>query len=259
MRAGLDDRELAVAVRERLRRAGQLLAGPGGVAERAVGVDLDGLPGRADLAGSLPVFPDGLIGQPRIEGGHFSRVVVEDLLHDVLGDIAVEPASPSSGDADEFSIEDIMLDPPGPGEVRVRVEAAGLCHSDHHLIDSGYAGICKPIVPGHEGAGVVESVGTSARRQAGPRRHRERALARRDVGDGQPARPAVGREADPRLPRRLVGRPEWHRLLTGLWKAGLYDLSVIVSRVCAGRLDDLARGFEDQADGLILRGSIRLS
>ena len=92
MRAGLDDRELAVAVRERLRRAGQLLAGPGGVAERAVGVDLDGLPGRADLAGSLPVFPDGLIGQPRIAGGHFSRVVVEDLLHDVLGDVAVDEA-----------------------------------------------------------------------------------------------------------------------------------------------------------------------
>src|SRR6266704_6756272 len=92
MRAGLDDRELAVAVRERLRRAGQLLAGPGGVAERAVGVDLDGLPGRADLAGSLPVFPDGLIGQPRIEGGHFSRVVVEDLLHDVLWDVAVDEA-----------------------------------------------------------------------------------------------------------------------------------------------------------------------
>ena len=43
MRAGLDDRELAVAVRERLRRAGQLLAGPGGVAEmnRQVAGNLD--------------------------------------------------------------------------------------------------------------------------------------------------------------------------------------------------------------------------
>ena len=43
MRTGLDNRELAVAVRERLRRAGQLLAGPGGVAEmnRQVADNLD--------------------------------------------------------------------------------------------------------------------------------------------------------------------------------------------------------------------------
>src|SRR6202011_5770330 len=89
-RAGLDGRELAVAVRERLRRAGQLLAGPGGVAERAVGVNPDGLPGRADLARSLPVLPDGLIGQFRVVRGHLGRVVVEDLLHDVLGNVAVD-------------------------------------------------------------------------------------------------------------------------------------------------------------------------
>jgi len=44
MRAGLDSRELAVAVWERLRRAGQLLAGPGGVAERAAGVNRTGCP-----------------------------------------------------------------------------------------------------------------------------------------------------------------------------------------------------------------------
>jgi S-(hydroxymethyl)glutathione dehydrogenase/alcohol dehydrogenase len=45
--------------------------------------------------------------------------------------------------------------------------------------------------------------------------------------------------------------------LTRLWKAGLYDPSVIVSRVYDG-LSELSRGYQDQADGNILRGVIRL-
>ena len=58
-----------------------------------------------------------------------------------------------------WSIEDIDLDRPGPGEVQVRLEAAGLCHSDEHLVTGGYQGLRRPIVGGHEGAGVVEEVG----------------------------------------------------------------------------------------------------
>jgi S-(hydroxymethyl)glutathione dehydrogenase/alcohol dehydrogenase len=61
--------------------------------------------------------------------------------------------------ATAWSTEMIELDEPGPLEVRVRIEAAGLCHSDAHLISGGYAGIRRPIVGGHEGAGVVEAVG----------------------------------------------------------------------------------------------------
>ena len=88
--AGLDERKLAVAVRQRLRRPGKLLFRPGGVAERPVGADLDGLALGVHLAGPLPVLADCLIGQPRIMSGHERRVVIEYLLHDVLGDIAVD-------------------------------------------------------------------------------------------------------------------------------------------------------------------------
>jgi NDMA-dependent alcohol dehydrogenase len=58
-----------------------------------------------------------------------------------------------------WGLEDIVVDPPAAGEVLVRVRAAGLCRSDHHLIDGGYTEIRRPVVPGHEGAGVVEEVG----------------------------------------------------------------------------------------------------
>ena len=75
MRAGFDQGQLAVAVRERLGGAGQLVFRPGGVAERPVGADLDGLALGVDFAGSVPVLADGLIRQAGIMSGHEGRVV----------------------------------------------------------------------------------------------------------------------------------------------------------------------------------------
>jgi S-(hydroxymethyl)glutathione dehydrogenase/alcohol dehydrogenase len=55
-------------------------------------------------------------------------------------------------------IEDVRVKDPGPGEVRVAVRAAGLCHSDLSVID-GSIPYPMPVVLGHEGAGVVEAAG----------------------------------------------------------------------------------------------------
>jgi S-(hydroxymethyl)glutathione dehydrogenase/alcohol dehydrogenase len=52
----------------------------------------------------------------------------------------------------------LQLKATGPGEVRVRIEAAGLCHSDLSVIDRTIP-FPTPVVLGHEGAGVVEEVG----------------------------------------------------------------------------------------------------
>jgi S-(hydroxymethyl)glutathione dehydrogenase/alcohol dehydrogenase len=54
---------------------------------------------------------------------------------------------------------DLELDEPGAGEVRVRVAAAGVCHSDLHLADGHLGEGRHPMVLGHEGAGVVEALG----------------------------------------------------------------------------------------------------
>jgi S-(hydroxymethyl)glutathione dehydrogenase/alcohol dehydrogenase len=56
------------------------------------------------------------------------------------------------------SVEEVKVRDPGPGEVRVAIKAAGLCHSDLSVID-GSIPYPVPVVLGHEGAGVVESVG----------------------------------------------------------------------------------------------------
>ena len=50
---------------------------------------------------------------------------------------------------------------PGPGQVRVKVEACGICHSDVLVKDGGWPGLQYPRVPGHEIAGRVDAVGTN--------------------------------------------------------------------------------------------------
>jgi alcohol dehydrogenase len=57
-----------------------------------------------------------------------------------------------------LTIEELDLEGPGPGEVLVRVEAAGLCHSDLSVI-SGDRPRPVPMALGHEAAGVVEELG----------------------------------------------------------------------------------------------------
>jgi aryl-alcohol dehydrogenase len=60
--------------------------------------------------------------------------------------------------AGAFSIETIDIAAPQAGEVRVAIKAVGVCHSDL-VVGSGALGSAFPAVLGHEGAGVVESVG----------------------------------------------------------------------------------------------------
>ena len=58
---------------------------------------------------------------------------------------------------------EVLLDPPGPTEILVRVDAAGVCHTDQHYM-SGDLTCPLPVVVGHEGAGTVEAVGEGVTR-----------------------------------------------------------------------------------------------
>jgi NDMA-dependent alcohol dehydrogenase len=62
-----------------------------------------------------------------------------------------------------WELVDLQLDEPKSHEVRVKFAASGLCHSDDH-ITQGDAPVRFPMVGGHEGAGIVESVGPDVRR-----------------------------------------------------------------------------------------------
>lgn len=61
-------------------------------------------------------------------------------------------------DSAPVTVGEVDLDPPGPGEVLVRIEAAGLCHSDLSVVD-GNRPRPVPMLLGHEAAGIVEDCG----------------------------------------------------------------------------------------------------
>ncbi len=58
-----------------------------------------------------------------------------------------------------LALEDRPVPVPGPGEILIRVEACGVCRTDLHILDGELAGPALPLVPGHQIAGRVESLG----------------------------------------------------------------------------------------------------
>ncbi len=72
-----------------------------------------------------------------------------------------------------LSVEEVTALDPGETDVVVKVGASGVCHSDLS-ISRGYTGGAGPMVLGHEGAGIVESVGSAVTRvKVGDTDHRQ--------------------------------------------------------------------------------------
>ncbi len=63
----------------------------------------------------------------------------------------------------KWQVADVEVDPPGPFEVLVRMVACGLCHSDDHVAKADGKIAHFPYCGGHEGAGVIEAVGSGVR------------------------------------------------------------------------------------------------
>ncbi|HET6372390.1 MAG TPA: alcohol dehydrogenase [Candidatus Polarisedimenticolia bacterium] len=59
-----------------------------------------------------------------------------------------------------FEMIDREVPQPGPGSVRIKVQACGICHSDSLVKEGSFPGIRYPRIPGHEVAGVIDAVGS---------------------------------------------------------------------------------------------------
>ena len=68
---------------------------------------------------------------------------------------AIEIASPGA----PLELVERPLPQPGPGQVRIRVQACGVCHSDEIAKEGWLPGMTYPLTPGHEVAGVIDVVG----------------------------------------------------------------------------------------------------
>jgi Zn-dependent alcohol dehydrogenase len=136
------------------------------------------------------------------------------------------------------TVEEIELDPPGANEVRIRVEACGVCHTDLHVVETGGWGMSFPILLGHEGAGVVEEVGAEVTTVAPG--DRVVIAWRAPCGDSCPA----CLRGDPRrCSNNLRGRRRARRagdgsLLTPVLRCGTFAEQAIVHEACAVKVPD---------------------
>src|ERR1700730_6271293 len=68
---------------------------------------------------------------------------------------AVEVSAPGN-----LRVVERLVREPGPGQVRIRVEACGICHTDAATVMGAYPGLTLPRVPGHEVDGRIEALGS---------------------------------------------------------------------------------------------------
>jgi S-(hydroxymethyl)mycothiol dehydrogenase len=135
-------------------------------------------------------------------------------------------------------VEELTLDPPGAGEVQVRVEACGVCHTDLHVVETGGWGMRFPILLGHEGAGVVEEVGEGVSSVAAG--DRVVIAWRAPCGDscracrrGDPRRCSNNLRAKRRLHRAVDGA-----VLSAVLRCGTFADRVVVHEACAVKVPD---------------------
>lgn len=69
---------------------------------------------------------------------------------------AMQADEPGSG---EFRLVHVDTPDPGPGQVRIAIEACGICHSDAEILSGHFPGVSFPCITGHELAGRIESTG----------------------------------------------------------------------------------------------------
>jgi len=130
------------------------------------------------------------------------------------------------------AVEELTFEPPGPREVRIRVLACGLCHSDLHVVETKGRGDRFPILLGHEGAGVVEEVGRDVTLVAPG--DRVVIAWRAPCGEcpqcmrGDPRRCSSQLRAKRRMHRAIDGA-----LLTPVLRCGTYADQAIVHEACA--------------------------
>ena len=72
---------------------------------------------------------------------------------------AVEVSAPSA-----LRVVERPVSEPGPRQVRIRVEACGICHTDAHTVNGAYPGLTLPRVPGHEVIGRIDALGPGVSR-----------------------------------------------------------------------------------------------
>jgi S-(hydroxymethyl)mycothiol dehydrogenase len=146
------------------------------------------------------------------------------------GVVYAEPDAP-------LSVEELTVDPPGPREVLVRVHACGLCHTDLQYVETKGYGTRFPILLGHEGAGVVEEVGSDVTSVAPG--DRVVIAWRAPCGECPQCRRGDSRRCSSQLrAKRRLHRAVDGALLTPVLRCGTFADHAIVHEACAVKMPE---------------------
>ncbi|MFL5953834.1 MAG: alcohol dehydrogenase catalytic domain-containing protein [Gaiellaceae bacterium] len=137
------------------------------------------------------------------------------------------------------ALEEIRVDAPGPGEVLVRLEATGVCHTDLHVIEEDGWHHPFPVLLGHEGAGTVLAVGEDSDVDV-PLHQGDRVVLGWKTACGQCSQCLRG---EPRQCRKPPGAPgRLHRRdgaeLTPVLRTGTFATHTVVPAVAAVKIPD---------------------
>jgi Zn-dependent alcohol dehydrogenase len=135
------------------------------------------------------------------------------------------------GEAGFVALEEIHVDPPGPGEVLVRIEATGVCHSDLHVIEEDGWHHALPVLLGHEGAGTIEAVGDPAEGLA----EGDRVVIGWKTACGECSMCRRRRPRECKKPPAALGRLHRHdgAVLTPVLRTGTFATHTVVPAVAA--------------------------
>ena len=137
----------------------------------------------------------------------------------------------------EPAVEELTVDDPGPREVRVRVQACGLCHTDLHVLETEGFGMRFPILLGHEGAGFVEEVGRDVTSVAPG--DRVVVAWRAPCGDCPQCRRSDPRRCSSQLrAKRRVHRAADGSLLTPVLRCGTFAERAVVHEAAAVKVPE---------------------
>jgi S-(hydroxymethyl)mycothiol dehydrogenase len=137
----------------------------------------------------------------------------------------------------EPAVEELTVEPPGPREVLVRVLACGLCHSDLHVLETEGRGMRFPILLGHEGAGVVEEIGSAVTSVAPG--DRVVVAWRAPCGECPQCRRGDRRRCSSQLrAKRRLHRAADGALLTPVLRCGTFAEQAVVHEACAVKVPE---------------------
>lgn len=138
-----------------------------------------------------------------------------------------------------MALEEIDVDAPGPGEVLVRIEATGVCHSDLHVIEEDGWHHAFPVLLGHEGAGTVVAVGEGGEVQVSIRQG-DRVVLGWKTACGRCAQCLRGAPRQCRKPPAALGRLHRHdgAELTPVLRTGTFATHTVVPAAAVVKIPD---------------------